>query len=111
MVLAGGVVAVLIAFLPSGAQLLVLRRRTRKASGWLVVSLAGLAGGLTAAAVVVRWGLVEVVPWLTEYDFPSAKALAPVGAVTGLVYGLVTMHGIEGTGGATRTLPQASLRA
>jgi hypothetical protein len=80
----------LVAFLPSGAQWLALRRHTANASRWPLINLAGLVSGLIVAGLVVRWVLVDLVPWLTPYDFPSAKALVCVGAVTGLVYGAVT---------------------
>ena len=90
MVVAAVIVALVVAFLPSGAQWFVLRRRRPGAERWPLVNLAGLIAGLTTAAIVVRWALVDVVPWLTPYDFPSAKALVCVGGVTGLVYGLIT---------------------
>lgn len=82
--------ALLVAFLPSGAQWLVLRRHTAHADRWPLINLAGLIPGLTVAGLVVRGFLVDVVPWLTPYDFPSAKALVCVGAVTGLLYGAIT---------------------
>ncbi len=58
------------------------------------MSLVGLALGLITAFAVVRIGLVLVVPWLRPEDFPSAKASVAVGAVTGLIYGLVTKPAI-----------------
>jgi hypothetical protein len=82
--------ALVVAFLPSVAQWFVLRRRTPNAKWWPLVNLAGLIAGFAVAGVVVRWGLVDVVPWLTPYDFPSAKALVCVGGITGLGYGFVT---------------------
>jgi hypothetical protein len=90
MVVAAAIVALVVAFLPSGAQWFVFRRRMPGVERWPLVNLAGLMAGLTTAAIVVRWALVDVVPWLTPYDFPSAKALVCVGGVTGLIYGLVT---------------------
>lgn len=97
-VTAAGVLAsaLLVAFIPSGAQWLVLRRHTAHAGRWPLINLAGLIPGLTAAGLVVRGFLVEVVPWLTPYDFPSAKALVCVGAVTGLVYGATTARWVAG---------------
>jgi hypothetical protein len=80
----------LVAFVPGGAQWLVLRRHVPKAHQWPLINLGGLVAGLTVGGLVVRWLLVEVVPWLTQFDFPSAKALVSVGALTGLVYGAVT---------------------
>lgn len=42
----------------------------------------------------LRWWIPVNVPhWLTPYDFPSAKALVLVGALTGVVYGAVTAPG------------------
>jgi hypothetical protein len=84
--------AVLVSLLPIGGQWLVLRRHTARANHWPLIHLAGLIPGLVVAGAVVRWALVDVVPWLTPYDFPSAKALVCVGAVTGLVYGAMTAH-------------------
>ena len=88
---AGGLVStLLVALLPSGVQWLVLRRHIAQSGRWPLINLAGLIPGLTVAGLVVRGFLVEAVPWLTPYDFPSAKALVCVGAVTGLVYGAIT---------------------
>jgi len=78
-----------VGLLPASAQWLILRRRV-PAGRWQLISLVGLALGLVLAFVVVRLGLVLVVPWLRPEDFPSAKASVAVGAVTGLVYGAVT---------------------
>ena len=92
VVTALGVVAgaLLVGVLPGGAQWLALPRHIRAGSRWPAISGLGLVLGFGAAFVVVRWGLVDVVTWLTPYDFPSAKALVLVGVVTGAVYGLVT---------------------
>jgi hypothetical protein len=94
-VMAAGAIggALLVSLLPSGSQWLVLRPCTARANHWPLINLAGLIPGLIVAGIVVRWALVDVVPWLTPYDFPSAKALVCVGAVTGLVYGAITAHG------------------
>jgi hypothetical protein len=91
----GGTVAaavtncIVVGLLPASAQWLILRRRV-PARRWQLISLVGLALGLVTAFVVVRLGLVLVIPWLRPEDFPSAKASVAVGAVTGLVYGAVT---------------------
>jgi hypothetical protein len=91
----GGTVAaavtncIVVGLLPASAQWLILRGQI-PAGRWQRMSLVGLALGLIAAFAVVRIGLVLVVPWLRPEDFPSAKASLAVGAVTGLVYGLVT---------------------
>jgi hypothetical protein len=90
---AGG--ALVVGFLPSGTQWLMLRRHTTNANRWPLVNLAGLIAGFTVAGIVVRWGLVDVVPWLTPYDFPSAKALACAGVVTGLIYSAVTVRWVD----------------
>lgn len=80
---------IVVGLLPASAQWLILRKQVR-ARRWQLVSLVGLALGLITAFLVVRIGLVLVVPWLRPEDFPSAKASVAVGAVTGLVYGAVT---------------------
>jgi hypothetical protein len=97
-VMAAGAIggALLVSCLPSGGQWIVLRRYTARANHWPLINLAGLISGLVVAGTVVRWALVDVVPWLTPYDFPSAKALVCVGAVTGLIYGAVTAHEAAG---------------
>jgi len=94
-VLGVSLATVTVAFVPSAAQWLLLRRRVHNADRWPLVNLAGLVAGLTVGGVVVRWLLVEVVPMLTPYDFPSAKALVCVGALTGLVYGATTARWVD----------------
>jgi hypothetical protein len=76
--------------LPGTLQWLVLRRQLDRVGWWPVVSLAGLVVGFGVGFVVVRWGMVSVVSWLRPEDFPSAKALVLVGAVTGTLYGAVS---------------------
>jgi hypothetical protein len=80
---------IVVGLLPASAQWLILRGQV-PAGSWQLISLIGLALGLITAFAVVRIGFVLVVPWLRPEDFPSAKALVAVGAVTGLVYGAVT---------------------
>ena len=84
-----------VAIVPSGAQWLILRRHVTAANRWPLVTLASLILGVTVGGIVVRWFLVEVVPWLTPYDFPSAKALVTVGAIVGVVYGTVTASWVD----------------
>jgi hypothetical protein len=90
IVVVGGPAGALCGLLPGAFQWLVLRRRGSGAGWWPLVSLCGLFAGLAGGFLVVRWGLVDVVHWLTPEDFPSAKALVLVGAVTGLLYAAVT---------------------
>jgi hypothetical protein len=80
---------VVIGLLPGLAGWFVLRR-WGVGRWWPLRSLAGLGLGLTVAFAVVRWGLVDVVPWLRPEDFPSAKALVLIGAVTAPVYAALT---------------------
>ena len=82
--------AATVGFLPGAMQLLVLRRQVPRATSWLWGSAGGFFAGAAAAAVVVRWGLVSVIPWLGPEDFPSAKAWLLVGPVMGVVYGAIT---------------------
>ncbi len=89
VVLAVVIPGIVVFALPSVVQWLVMRRHVA-ADRWPLVGFAGLIAGFVAAAVVVRWGLVDVIPWLTPYDFPSAKALICAGAVIGTTYGIVT---------------------
>jgi hypothetical protein len=96
IVLTAVTACLVIGLLPNGLQWLLLRRQLDSARRWLFVSVAGLTLGLSGSFVVVRWGLVSVIPWLTPEDFPSAKALIMVGAVTGLIYGAVTGPALAG---------------
>jgi hypothetical protein len=81
---------ILIGLLPGTLQRLVLRRQVDRAGWWPLASLGGLAAGFGGGFAVVRWGMVNVVAWLRPEDFPSAKALVLVGAVTGILYAVVT---------------------
>jgi hypothetical protein len=81
---------ILIGLLPSTLQWLLLRRQVDRAGWWLLAGLGGFVAGLGGGFAVVRWGMVNVVAWLRPEDFPSAKALVLVGAVTGTLYAVVT---------------------
>ena len=83
-----GLAAALLVF--GSFQWLVLRQQTDGANAWPLASPLALMAGLAAGFFVVRFLLVEVVPLLHDTDFPSAQALVLVGAVSGLVYGLLT---------------------
>jgi len=85
--IAGGV---LVGLLPGTFQWLVLRRQGESAKWWPGWTLLGLAAGFGAGLVVVRLGLVDVVPLFRDTDFPSGKVLTVVGAVAGAVYAVVT---------------------
>jgi len=80
---------VLVGLLPGTFQWLVLRRHVESAPWWPGLTLLGLATGFGAGFVVVRFGLVDVVPVFRDTDFPSGKVLALVGAVSGAVYAVV----------------------
>ena len=93
---AGVVVSVLVlSLLPGTLQWMMLRQRSgRRARSWPWVTLAAFAG-FFAAALVVRFGLVYLVPWLRPEDFPSAKAMICAGTVIGAVYGVSTMAALR----------------
>lgn len=94
VMLAAGAAGAAALLLPGTLQWLALRPRPA-AKRWPLVAAAGLAMGIAAGGVVVRWGLVDLVPWLTPEDFPSARALVCVGAVAGTGYGALTAPTIE----------------
>ena len=80
---------VLVGLLPGTFQWLVLRRHAESATRWPWLTLLGLVAGFGAGFLVVRLGLVEVVPLFRDTDFPSGKVLTLVGAVSGAVYAVV----------------------
>jgi hypothetical protein len=94
-----GVVAVSVGLglVPSMAQWVAMRRFGFDAR-WPATSTVALMLGLIVGFLVVRWGLVHVITWLTPEDFPSAKVLILVGGVTGTVYGAMTGRYLKGTG-------------
>jgi len=79
----------LVGLLPGTFQWLVLRRHVGSAAWWPGWTLLGLVAGFGAGFVVVRFGLVDVVPLFRDTDFPSGKVLTLVGAVAGAVYAVV----------------------
>jgi len=81
---------VLVGLFPGTPQWLVLRRHVESAAWWPGLTLLGLAVGFSAGFLVVRLGLVDVVPAFRPEDFPSGKVLTLVGAVAGAGYGAVT---------------------
>ena len=94
----GVVLSVLaLALLPGTLQWTMLRKRSPRAWAWPWVTLGGLFAGLAAAALVVRFGLVYLIPWLQPEDFPSAKALICAGLVMGAVYGMSTRSTLRRT--------------
>jgi hypothetical protein len=80
---------VLAGLLPGTFQWLVLRRHFESATWWPGLTLLGLVAGFGAAFVVVRLGLVDVVPVFRDTDFPSGKVWIVAGAVVGAVYAVV----------------------
>ena len=95
--------SLLIGFLPGAFQWLSMPRHLRTGSRWPAITGLGLVLGFGCAFVLVRWGLVEVLPWLTPEDFPSAIAILLVGTVTGAVYGTVTRPGVVAMHSRTAT--------
>jgi hypothetical protein len=85
--IAGGV---LVGLLPGTFQWLVLRRHGELARWWPGWTLLGLAAGFGAGLVVVRFGLVDLVPLFRDTDFPTGNVLTVVGALAGAVYAVVT---------------------
>ena len=81
---------VLVGLFPGTPQWLVLRRHVEPGAWWPGLTLLGLAVGFSAGFLVVRLGLVDVVPVFRPEDFPSGKVLTLVGAVAGAGYGAVT---------------------
>ncbi|MDR2984090.1 MAG: hypothetical protein LBV34_04535 [Nocardiopsaceae bacterium] len=81
---------VLVGLVPGLPQWLLLRRHATSAAWWPALNLLGVATGFGCGFLVVRLGLVELVPLLRPEDFPSGKALTLVGVVAGTVYALVT---------------------
>jgi hypothetical protein len=71
--------------LMGSGQWLILHREFRAAGWWPFVNVGALvAGGSIGLAVATR------VPWFAPTDFPSAPALAVVGAVCGPIYAGLT---------------------
>jgi hypothetical protein len=84
------VVGAPLVLVPGLGQARVLRASGRTARGWPLRVGLGLVAGFTVAFVVVRWFLVDVIPWLTDTDFPSARALTAVGFIAGVVFAATT---------------------
>ncbi len=82
---------IMLGLLPGTLQWILLRRRAQKAGRWPWVTLGALLAGVFAAAVIVRFGMAYVIPWLQPEDFPSAKALSCAGLVMGAVFGVLTL--------------------
>ena len=67
----------------------------------------GLVAGFGAGLIVVRLGLVDVVPLFRDTDFPSGKVLTLVGAVAGAVYAVVVGPALARTLGRQQTEAEA----
>jgi hypothetical protein len=89
-IVVGVPLGLLIGLLPGTFQWLLVRRQVAGAGWWPFVNLGGLLVGFVGGFAVARWGMVDVVHWLRPEDFPSAKALVLVGAVSGPLYAAVT---------------------
>lgn len=90
VLVAAAAASVLVGLLPGTPQWLVLRRHVDPAAWWPGLTLLGLAVGFGAGFLVVRLGLVDLVPVFRPEDFPSGKVLTLVGAVAGGGYAAVT---------------------
>jgi len=99
---------VLVGLLPGTFQWLVLRRHVGSAAWWPGWTLLGLVAGFGAGFVVVRLGLVDVVPLFRDTDFPSGKVLTLVGAVAGAVYAVVVGPALGRTLGRQQTEVEAA---
>jgi hypothetical protein len=99
---------VLVGLLPGTFQWLVLRRHVGSAAWWPGWTLLGLVAGFGAGLVVVRLGLVDVVPLFRDTDFPSGKVLTLVGAVAGAVYAVVVGPALARTLGRQQAEAEAA---
>jgi hypothetical protein len=79
------VVPPLVVLLLGAGQWLVLRREFEGAGWWPLVNIGALIGALVTGFVIAM-----MLPWFAPTDYPSAGALAVVGAVAGPVYGYLT---------------------
>jgi hypothetical protein len=79
------VIPPLVVILLSAGEWLILRRECEGAGWWPLVNVGALAAGLFLGFVVSM-----TLPWFASTDYPSARALAVVGAVAGPVYGYLT---------------------
>ena len=75
----------LLTLLIGAGQWLILRREADGAAAWLLVNVGAL---LTAG--MVGLAIAKLLPWVAGTNYPSAQALAVVGAVSGPLYGWLT---------------------
>jgi hypothetical protein len=69
----------------TGGQWLILRHRFDGTGWWPLVNYGALLAAIGTGLVVAK-----TLPWFAPTDYPSAPALAVVGAVAGPVYGYLT---------------------
>lgn len=79
------VIPPLVVLLLGSVQWLLLRREFDGAGWWPLVNAGGLIAGLLAGFLVAK-----MAPIVASTDYPSARALAIVGAVAGPVYAALT---------------------
>jgi len=108
VVIAAAAGLVLVGLLPGTFQWLALRRHVGSAAWWPGWTLLGLVAGFGAGLVVVRLGLVDVVPLFRDTDFPSGKVLTLVGAVAGAVYAVVVGPALARTLGTRQAEAEAA---
>jgi hypothetical protein len=74
-----------VVLLLGSVQWLVLRRAFHGAGPWPLVNVGAMVVGL-----IIGFVIAKMLPFLAPTDYPSARALAIVGAVAGPVYGWLT---------------------
>jgi hypothetical protein len=85
-VVAAGVGALSLGFLPAAGQWLVLRATSDRALAWIPAHATALVAGAIAAFPLMLLG-----DRLFDLEIPSGPAWTVAGAVLGLVFGLVTL--------------------
>jgi len=89
-VVAAAVGILAVGFLPVTFQWMIMRRQVHRARRWLLSAGGAFLVAACIAAVVVRWGMVNVIGWIRPEDFPSAKAWFAFGTAVGTLYGALT---------------------
>ncbi|HEY7020566.1 MAG TPA: hypothetical protein VH349_05575 [Ktedonobacterales bacterium] len=88
--LAAGAGILAIGFLPSVAQWVILRRQTKGAGWWILVSGASCLLGFSIGFALARLGLTEAIRLFRPEDFPSAKSWSLAGVIAGALYGALS---------------------
>jgi hypothetical protein len=79
------VISPLVVLLLGAGQWLVLRRTFDRAGWWPLVNVGALIPAMGTGLVIAK-----TLPWFAPTDYPSAPALAVVGAIAGPLYGYLT---------------------